>query len=250
MRTHSIHSTLFFLLAITAAALTDANFSTVDLYTTLKAYTGLVIHGALQVVSSYTLLHLSNSFETPLVSRALTIIAAATCAIPIHLLGRTIGLLPPYPYVPFLALTPLPLLSFVLLHYHPAVSASSTTYPPQSTFKLFFIPTATFACLLSPLFSRQLSLSDIPLAILFYFVLRPPQSRTITTGTKSASEPILRLLQGYLNAVLSNSESRKIFYFLVINLAYMLVQMLYGVWTNSLGLISDGKSYSSFLFGN
>jgi solute carrier family 30 (zinc transporter), member 5/7 len=59
--------------------------------------------------------------------------------------------------------------------------------------------------------------------------------------SKSASEPMLRLLQGYLNAILSNSESRKIFYFLVINLAYMLVQMLYGVWTNSLGLISDGE---------
>lgn len=26
----------------------------------------------------------------------------------------------------------------------------------------------------------------------------------------------------------------------MLNMAYMLVQMLYGVWTNSLGLISDG----------
>lgn len=246
MRTHSIPSTLVFILAITAAALIDANFSTVDLYTTMMAYTALVIHGALQVVSSYTLLHLSNSFETPLVSRALTVLGAAICAIPIHLLGRTIGLLPPYPYVPLLALMPLPLLSFVLLYYHPHVLASSTTYPPLPTFKLFFIPTATLTCLLSPLFSRQISLSDIPFSILFYFVLRPPKSRTSAGMSKSASEPMLRLLQGYLNAILSNSESRKIFYFLVVNLAYMLVQMLYGVWTNSLGLISDGKSFLFF----
>ena len=27
----------------------------------------------------------------------------------------------------------------------------------------------------------------------------------------------------------------------MLNMCYMLVQMLYGVWTNSLGLISDGK---------
>ncbi|TFY83307.1 hypothetical protein EWM64_g705 [Hericium alpestre] len=38
---------------------------------------------------------------------------------------------------------------------------------------------------------------------------------------------------------MNNSESRRIFYFLVLNLAFMLVQMLYGIWTNSLGLISD-----------
>ena len=29
----------------------------------------------------------------------------------------------------------------------------------------------------------------------------------------------------------------------MLNLAYMLVQLLYGVWTNSLGLISDGMCY-------
>ena len=39
---------------------------------------------------------------------------------------------------------------------------------------------------------------------------------------------------------MENAESRKIFYFLMLNLSYMLVQMVYGIWTNSLGLISDG----------
>lgn len=52
--------------------------------------------------------------------------------------------------------------------------------------------------------------------------------------------PAIRLAKAYLKTILANPESRKIFYFLVLNLAYMLVQMLYGVWTNSLGLISDG----------
>ena len=47
-------------------------------------------------------------------------------------------------------------------------------------------------------------------------------------------------MRAYLKDILSNPESRKIFYFLMLNMCYMLVQMLYGVWTNSLGLISDG----------
>ena len=42
-----------------------------------------------------------------------------------------------------------------------------------------------------------------------------------------------------LRTILASPDVRKIFYFLLLNLAFMLVQMPYGVWTNSLGLISD-----------
>lgn len=55
-----------------------------------------------------------------------------------------------------------------------------------------------------------------------------------------------RLMRAYLKDILSNPESRKIFYFLMLNMCYMLVQMLYGIWTNSLGLISDGKCTQRF----
>ncbi|RKP05782.1 cation efflux family-domain-containing protein [Thamnocephalis sphaerospora] len=48
-------------------------------------------------------------------------------------------------------------------------------------------------------------------------------------------------LGGYLRIILSNRDSKRIFFFLVLNLAYMFVQLAYGFWTNSLGLISDGK---------
>lgn len=61
------------------------------------------------------------------------------------------------------------------------------------------------------------------------------------TPSSSPRTPISKLARFYLNSILSDNESRKIFYFLALNLCYMLVQMLYGVWTNSLGLISDGK---------
>lgn len=42
-----------------------------------------------------------------------------------------------------------------------------------------------------------------------------------------------------IKSILKNPESRNIYFFLCLNLGYMLVQMMYGVWTNSLGLISD-----------
>ncbi|KAF8605860.1 cation efflux protein [Ceratobasidium sp. AG-I] len=63
--------------------------------------------------------------------------------------------------------------------------------------------------------------------------------RVISSSELTKSQPTSRLLRSYLKTILANPESRKIFYFLMLNLCYMLVQMLYGVWTNSLGLISD-----------
>jgi len=62
----------------------------------------------------------------------------------------------------------------------------------------------------------------------------------VDTLSGAPRAPTSRLVRSYLKTILSNPESRKIFYFLMLNMCYMLVQMLYGVWTNSLGLISDG----------
>ncbi|KAJ2823207.1 putative zinc transporter msc2 [Coemansia erecta] len=45
--------------------------------------------------------------------------------------------------------------------------------------------------------------------------------------------------QMFVQAILSDSESRSIFMFLLLNLSYMVIQMVYGYITNSLGLISD-----------
>jgi zinc transporter 5/7 len=66
-----------------------------------------------------------------------------------------------------------------------------------------------------------------------------PSARNLKFGGLSYGS-ILRSLRSNFRIVLSKPESRKIFYFLVLNMAYMLVQMVYGIWTNSLGLISDG----------
>ncbi|KAJ2816437.1 hypothetical protein FBU31_006577 [Coemansia sp. 'formosensis'] len=43
----------------------------------------------------------------------------------------------------------------------------------------------------------------------------------------------------FMSAIMRDSESRSIFAFLVLNLSYMFVQIVYGYLSNSLGLISD-----------
>eukprot|EP00052_Salpingoeca_macrocollata_P027341 m.259416 g.259416 ORF g.259416 m.259416 type:complete len:794 (-) comp22731_c0_seq3:26-2407(-) len=42
-----------------------------------------------------------------------------------------------------------------------------------------------------------------------------------------------------LRAIFDNKDSKQIFYFLLINFGFMLVEFAWGVWSNSLGLISD-----------
>ena len=43
-----------------------------------------------------------------------------------------------------------------------------------------------------------------------------------------------------ISKILSSRDSRNIFYFLCLNLSFTFVEFLYGFWSNSLGLISDG----------
>ncbi|KAL8577189.1 hypothetical protein ACOMHN_047957 [Nucella lapillus] len=54
------------------------------------------------------------------------------------------------------------------------------------------------------------------------------------------SHSLMAVLKGGLKQILEESDSRKIFYFLWINLFFTFVELIYGAWTNSLGLISDG----------
>lgn len=46
-------------------------------------------------------------------------------------------------------------------------------------------------------------------------------------------------VQGWLRLIFSDKTSRNLLFFLLLNLSFAFVELLYGVWTNSLGLISD-----------
>lgn len=54
------------------------------------------------------------------------------------------------------------------------------------------------------------------------------------------SQSLPRFIKESLKQILEEYDSRQIFYFLCLNMAFTFVELFYGVWTNSLGLISDG----------
>ncbi|XP_075694952.1 proton-coupled zinc antiporter SLC30A5 isoform X2 [Rhinoderma darwinii] len=56
----------------------------------------------------------------------------------------------------------------------------------------------------------------------------------------STSPSMPRFIKDSLKQILEEHDSRQIFYFLCLNLAFTFVEIFYGVWTNSLGLLSDG----------
>lgn len=66
----------------------------------------------------------------------------------------------------------------------------------------------------------------------------PPTAQAVTRGSV-LQQLVPPMLRSILKDILRSPESSKIFYFLLLNLAYMFIQLLWGVWTNSLGLISD-----------
>lgn len=62
---------------------------------------------------------------------------------------------------------------------------------------------------------------------------------TKDSGYKGGRFRIKEKIFGWLRLILSDKTSRNLFLFLLLNLSFAFVELLYGVWTNSLGLISD-----------
>ncbi|XP_064604759.1 zinc transporter 7-like [Liolophura sinensis] len=50
---------------------------------------------------------------------------------------------------------------------------------------------------------------------------------------------ITEKISGWMRLIFADKTSRNLFLFLLLNLSFAFVELLYGVWTNSLGLISD-----------
>lgn len=50
---------------------------------------------------------------------------------------------------------------------------------------------------------------------------------------------LLRKVSGWIRSIFSDSTSRNLFCFLLLNLSFAFVELFYGIWSNSLGLISD-----------
>uniref|UniRef100_A0A3Q3A016 Zinc transporter n=1 Tax=Kryptolebias marmoratus TaxID=37003 RepID=A0A3Q3A016_KRYMA len=56
---------------------------------------------------------------------------------------------------------------------------------------------------------------------------------------KPAKFNLLVKLSGWFRSILADKTSRNLFFFLCLNLSFAFVELTYGIWSNSLGLISD-----------
>ncbi|KAJ9124106.1 hypothetical protein QFC22_000901 [Naganishia vaughanmartiniae] len=142
--------------------------------------------------------------------------------------------------------------------------------PEWTTEKIAFWPATLILGLMTMSVPQQApSLSDLGFVIMSYLAIifapsdfrrfnpltrTKPRAVTVSEAYASVANPSAVMkatsasglqqllpasLRSVLKDVLRSPESSKIFYFLLLNLAYMFVQLMWGVWTNSLGLISD-----------
>ncbi|KAF9221416.1 cation efflux protein [Gyrodon lividus] len=217
--------------------LSDAALSRRNVAIILPGYGCVVLHG----LATYALEHLRGVLSptiSPVMTTAASTLGAALIALPLYAFRRALLDLPPSPVLPLLSLAILPLLAYSMVFLTPDTQTNQYN-PPQAT-QVFLLsyPSAFLATIaLGRLgFSQQLHWTDMVVGAMLYYALYPSKQQTLSSSPRT---PVSKLIRFYLNSILSDNESRKIFYFLALNMCYMLVQMLYGVWTNSLGLISD-----------
>lgn len=58
-------------------------------------------------------------------------------------------------------------------------------------------------------------------------------------NTSVGKSRIKELLAGWIRLIMTDKDSRNLAMFLILNLSFAFVELFYGMWTNSLGLISD-----------
>ncbi|KAJ6485933.1 cation efflux protein [Mycena sanguinolenta] len=219
----------------------DTQLSSDNVWRFLPGYGALLGHSLTSTALDQTISILAPSLGSTFTIAA-SVLGASGFALPFYLFRSVVLESPPTPVLPLASLAALPFLAFSLLFFSPitARSLNHLSFTPQH-FMLSYPTTSIFAAILGSLaFSQFPTWTDGAVGILLYFgALVGMQPEKIDAFPAAPRTSTSRLIRSYLKTILSNPESRKIFYFLMLNMAYMLVQMLYGVWTNSLGLISD-----------
>src|SRR5271170_1246160 len=127
--------------------------------------------------------------------------------------------------------------TFILITVISGAIALHLGHPTQShplQIRRLTFPVATTISTLSTLFTIPPPLlSVLPAPLLYYGIYSLPHpSIRNTFYSRLRYHPLL-------NRVLKKDDSRKIFVFLCLNLGFMVIQMGYGIYTNSLGLVSD-----------
>ncbi|KCV70490.1 hypothetical protein H696_02831 [Fonticula alba] len=72
----------------------------------------------------------------------------------------------------------------------------------------------------------------------------PPRGKTVNVlypeSSRGLAQRAMYQARVFLRSILSDRRTRNVFFFLLLNLSFMVVEILYGIWSNSLGLIGDG----------
>jgi hypothetical protein len=127
--------------------------------------------------------------------------------------------------------------TFILVTVISGAIALHLAHPTQSHTlqirRLTFPVVTTISTLSTLLTGPPPLLSVLPAPLLYYGIYSLPHpSIPNTLYSRLRYHPLL-------NRVLKKDDSRKIFIFLCLNLGFMVIQMGYGIYTNSLGLVSD-----------
>ncbi|KII85771.1 hypothetical protein PLICRDRAFT_44173 [Plicaturopsis crispa FD-325 SS-3] len=213
------------------------HYSSGPLWEVLLSHTMLIFHG----ISSTALDHTQGVLSTTLgqtFTVAATTLGASLIGIPLYTIRKMALNWPPTPALPLQSLAALPFLAYALLYRVPKTTRSLSNLHFGNQYFILSYPSALVLGGLVGyfFFTDSFTWTDIAVGALLYYGMYP---QDVTTLGATPRTPTSRLIRSYMKTILSNPESRKIFYFLMLNMCYMLVQMLYGVWTNSLGLISD-----------
>lgn len=176
--------------------------------------------------------HIEGSFCKPLHNKdthkslSLSMGAAALISVILNLLGSFFNLWTESQDVDVLSGLLQSLLVTLGLRVLPHIFASSSLNPRHSAVGLL-----TAACSSCFLDSVAMKFNIIALCLVsLEYSLR-----------NSAEEEVLPLKSavGFWKLIFSHADSRRLASFLLVNLAFMGVEAIYGYWTNSLGLISD-----------
>ncbi|KAG9128131.1 putative zinc transporter msc2 [Ceratobasidium sp. 392] len=215
-------------LAIGISALSDAHWTTHQLHVPAPAYGFLVLHALASWAHEHTTHAMAPSFNGAGNAGGASMLGALLCAIPAHFIAVGMRAVHPTPALPTTSLLAILILATALF-LHSSLGAAESR-PAALPLVIAFVMGLI-------LFRSSPGWADFGVAGLMTY--GASHTRSLLTSDGEKPQPTSRLLRSYLKTILANPESRKIFYFLMLNLCYMLVQMLYGVWTNSLGLISD-----------
>ncbi|KAF9518339.1 hypothetical protein BS47DRAFT_1482806 [Hydnum rufescens UP504] len=239
----SPHKSAYVLSALSLSALSSAYTATSfdpnpSLRSVFPAYAFLILHAIAALICQRSLEVLTVGVRSHLSAKAMAFAAAGSISFLAALFTQIMPDSTP-PVLPLGSLLPIPLLAASILYPPKFPSTSPTSHPPLGStipiilsFPLDIIISTMFGVIA---FRKWPGIFPLFVAGILYTALCAP----VTKASELQSAMTAKQLHTYLDTVLSNPESRNISYFLALNLAYMGIQITYGVWTNSLGLISD-----------